>query len=128
MVSKRVSNKGIYIENVKVTGGEANFAGRDINLHYDNDAMTVEEFHDLLNKINSRLRAARLPKSDEENIRANIDIASKQTKKKEPNKSLILGPLTTALELIIQAGGAAQSIETLIKLLNQAISFAQKMF
>jgi hypothetical protein len=39
MVSKRVSNKGTYIENVQVAGGKANFAGRDINLHNENDGL-----------------------------------------------------------------------------------------
>jgi hypothetical protein len=128
MSRKRVNNKGMYIENMRITGGQANFAGRDINLDYDNDVLTAREFHDLLNKIRAELKAAKLSKADEKNIKANIDIALTQTQKKGPKKSLILGPLTTALELITQAGGAAQSIETLINLVNKAILLAQKIF
>ena len=128
MANKRVSNKGTYIENMQVTGSQANVAGRDINLHDDNDGLLARDLHDLLNKISAELKAAKLPKSDAKNIKANIDIALNQTQKKEPKKSLILGPLTTALGLITQAGGAAQSIEALTKMLNKAIIFAQKMF
>jgi len=128
MVNKRVSNKGTYIEHVEVTGGEVNFAARDINLNQDTERLLTRDFKNLLSEINAELKAAKLTKPDEKNIKANIDIALNQTQKKEPKKSLILGPLTTALELLTQAGGAAQSIETLIKLLNKAILFAQKMF
>lgn len=128
MARKRVNNKGMYIEKMRITGGQANIAGRDMNLYDDNDGLTAREFHDLLNKIYTELRAAKLPKTDEKNIKANIDIAMEQTQKKEPKKSLVLRPLTTALELITQAGGVAQSIETLTKLLNKALIFAQKIF
>jgi hypothetical protein len=128
MSNRKIDNRGTYIENQTVSGGEVYNAGHDINVHQNKAGLSVQEFQSLLNQIRSEIKALPLSQNDKKDIFANIDTAINQTQKKEPKKSLVVGPLSTAFELLVQAGGAAKAVEAIIPLFNKALAFAQNVF
>jgi len=121
-------NKGLQIGTQNNQGGEINNAGRDVIINKNTNGTSLQEFQSLLSQINSQLQTANLSASDKEDIEAIISQVLKQTQKDEPKKNLIVGPLTTAFELITQAAGAATSIATISQLVQKAVTFAQNLF
>ncbi len=128
MRSRKINNKGVYNENPSISGGEMYNAARDINVYQDKAVYSLQEFQNLLSQINSEVKKVNLPKSEQQDIEAIVAQVLKQSQKKEPKKSLIVGPLTTAFELIVQAAGAATAAATIAQLLQKAITFAQSLF
>jgi len=128
MNSRKINNKGAYIENSNVNGGESYIAGRDINRRGDTSGISPKDFQSILSQVLSELGKANISKNDQDVIKTNIDLAIKQSQKSSPKKSLIVGPLTTAMELIIQASGAAGAAYNIVQLLQKAITYAQGLF
>lgn len=128
MSNRKINNKGVYNESQTNSGGEVYNVGRDFNIYKNKTGLTLQEFQSLLSKISVEVKTLNLPKNDKQDISANIETAINQSQKQEPKKSLIVGPLSTAFELLVQAGGAAKAVESIIPLFNKAIAFAQKMF
>lgn len=128
MAAKKLINKGLVIGTQNVNGGEVYNAVRDIHVYQNKKGLSLQDFQALLNQLRSEINASNLPPGDKQDLTASVETALNQSKKSEPRKSLILGPLSTALEILTQAGGAAKAVEALLPLLNKAITFAQNLF
>lgn len=127
-MSRKIINKGIYNENQKVNGGTVyNIVGSQ-NAIQNNSGFSLEDFQVLLSEVEAHIKAAKLPKSEKEDVEAILDQVKRQSQKKDPKKNLIVEPLKTAFELITQAGGAATAAVTIAQLLQKAIAYAQNLF
>lgn len=125
---RKIINKGIYNENQTASGGKIYNIIGDQNVIQDSTGLSLDEFQSLLNEVRIQLRELKVPKSEMADIQAIVTQVMKQAQKKTPKKSLIVGPLITAFELVKQAGGAATAAVTIAQLLQKAIAYAEKMF
>lgn len=128
MSAKKIVNHGLQIGTQNNHGGEVNNAARDIIINKNVTGASLQEFQSLLSQVSSQLQAANLPKSERQDIEAIVAQVLKQAQKEEPKKSLIIEPLKTAFELIVQASGAAAAATSIVQLLQKAITYAQNLF
>lgn len=128
MSAKKIVNHGLQIGTQNNHGGEVNNAARDIIINKNVTGASLQEFQSLLSQVSSQLQAANLPKSERQDIEAIVAQVLKQAQKEEPKKSLIIEPLKTAFELIVQASGAAAAATSIAQLLQKAITYAQNLF
>lgn len=127
MTKRIINNQGTYIEN-QSNSGETYNAGRDIHRYGDKNGLSAQDLQALLKQITAELKSARLSKDEQKDIEANVLMALRQAQKEKPQQSLIVGPLNMALQLLIQAGGAAGAVNTIAELLNKAIQVAGHLF
>lgn len=128
MGNKKNINRGLQIGTQNNYGGNVNNVGRDMIINNNTTGVSMQEFQSLLSQISSQLQTANLPNSERQDIEAIIAQVVKQTQKEEPKKGLIVGPLQTAFELIVQAAGAATAAKQIAQLLHNAITYAQQLF
>ena len=128
-MSRKINNYGNYFEKPKITGKNNIFATRDVNQNnISGSNFTPQDFENLITEIKSALNTTNLDAMDIQGAEANLEIAKNQAQKEKPNSNLIVSSLTTAMNLIIQAGGTAKAIEGISVLLQKAISYAQTIF
>jgi len=125
---KKSDSHGVHVERSTILGDDINIAGGDIIHHETKSSITVQDFSSLLLDIKSALDSVALDPDDKHGVETNLEIAEKQSQKSKPNGGLIISSLTTAMNLITQAGGAAKAINTIIPLFKKAISYAQTIF
>lgn len=129
MNRRNINNRGVYNEQQNNDSGSNVYnAGGSISIDQSSSGLSIQEFQSLLNQIHVHLQTVNIAKSERQDIEAIVTQVLKQTQKKEPKKSLIVGPLQTAFDLIIQAGGAATAAASLAQLMQKAISYAQSLF
>jgi len=127
MGKRIINNKGPYVENQTNTG-ETYIAGRDIHRHGNQQGLSAQDFQALLKQIAAELKSTRFSKDEQKDIEANVLMALRQAQKEKPQQSLVLSPLNMAMQLLIQAGGAAGAVNTITELLNKAIQAAVHLF
>ena len=123
-MKQKPSNNSVRLENNTFMGNHVNIAGGDII----QNNITMQDFENLITEIKSVLNAINLDVSDKEDAEASLEIAQKQARKENPRGNVIVGSLTTAMDLIIHAGGTAKAIEDISALLQKAISYAETIF
>ena len=127
-MKKNNNSSGVHIEGSNISAKHLNIAGGDIIQNQPAANITPQAFQDLITEIQSSLKRLDLNPDDKQGVDANLSIAKNQAKKEKPNGATIVSSLTTALNLITQAGGAAKAVETILPLIQKAIVFAQNLF
>ena len=127
MTNKADSNN-VHIENSKIKGNNITIAGRDVIQIKPKSNIAPQDLINLITEIQSTLKSIDLDPDDKQGAEASLAIAKTQSKKEKPDGNTIVSSLTTALSLITQAGGAAKAIDTILPLIQKAITFAQHLF
>lgn len=128
MSKQKSVNQGLQIGVQNNQGGQVTNIGRDQIINQNTTGTSIHEFQSLLGQINSQLQISGLSASDKQDIEAIVKQVLNQSQKDQPKKTLLIGPLKTAFELITQTAGAATSIATISQLIQNAITFAQNHF
>lgn len=127
-MTKKANSSNVHIDNSKIKGNNVMIAGRDVIHSKSESNIAPQDLINLITEIQSTLKNIELDPDEKQGAEASLAIAKTQAKKGKPDSTTIVSSLTTALSLITQAGGAAKAIDTVLPLIQKAITFAQHLF
>lgn len=127
-MKKMTNSSNVHVDHSTITGTHVTIAGRDIIQSKAESNVSLQDFLNLITEIQATLKRIDLDPEEKQGVETNLALAKKQAAKEKPDGETIVSSLTTALNVVKLAGGAAKAIGIILPMIQQAITFAHSLF